>query len=782
MIQAQKQTGCATKQNQRLPLILFKNRNKVRSSPDESLTVTTFPISMTAIISAKRKRYTDVLLTGVGLLTTILLPFYIYLQNNRFFYIDDKVADYVPKLLDIARIIKSGQFPFLSTGFMNGSIYAAEFQEGIFNPLILLSSLLLDQFNNLALGACALTSYYLLIGYVGYYLLARVLGIKIVWANIFALSAVFNCFLIYWYAAAWFNPVQGAAFLPYALWASLRLANRVNWLNSCLFVICCFLTVAAGWPAIVLMMFLFLVLVLADLLFVQRAYAKFFQNLIIYIGAGLICTLPVLPLVLSSEMFTRVSQIKNGKNFLIGSIKGLIMFSFPYFKEFIRTWGGYQKLAFSTYYVAWFPVCLLVFLRYNTISLKKERVWLLLFLTLLSALMVLGPEKIGPIRFPIRMLHYYHIFGLLLVLLLSQRYGMVFNQQRSILLLSLLFLQCVLSLQVAPEQYRTILLFFFLVVILNGIFYQYLKKENGFEKTAPFVFLASIFLFLVIYGLDTMGRGKDWNVPSHRLQYQSLSKGGGFILFNGNYLSSQKKHHEYRPATTGLIWNDKMVNGYSPLGNRLIRSKFPIQDHGLVSTRKMRDKGKEFFKIDPQTGLELLELMRVNQIISFKGAWGRNVQEAATDRWKMQVKKHTVVFDHEPYPYPGHISWLDEHVKIEEVLNITERSEEYTVSNLGESAATITFARIWWPGYSATLDEQELPVKQYQNFLLAVTIPPNTSGKLELKFTPPGFGLWQILALVGGAILCVVNVPISFSRRNNKKGHHLPLNANGARK
>jgi hypothetical protein len=706
----------------------------------------------------KKKYIIEISSTVIGVLLTGLTPLYIYIQNNRFFYIDDKVADYLPKLLDIARILKSGEFPFISTSFMNGSVYVAEFQEGIFNPFILLSSLLLDQFDNLALGASVLTSYYLIIGYLGYYLLARAYGLRTIWANTYALAIVLNCFFIYWYTSAWFNPVQGTVFLPYALWAAQKNSRHLTIRNSLLFVVACFLTVSAGWPATVIIMFLFLLLILLDLLFIKKDIVVFGRILVVFIATGLVCTLPILPLILSNEMFTRMSAINNNSNFLAGSLKGILMFSFPWFKDFIRSWVGYSKLAFNTYYAGWFTLSLLVCLNYRQINIRTHGLWVLMFMTIFCGMLILGPEHLGPLRFPIRMVHYYHIFLLLSVLVVAQNYSLIVTRKRIILLLVLLGIQGILSLQVSPEQYKYILLSLVVLLVFNSIFLFVLRKNGGFERSAFGVLVGSSLIFIGIYSVDTIGRGVDWNVPSFRNDFSSLNKDNGYILYNGVYLPSQKHHKEFRPATTGLIWKDRMINGYSPLGNKLLRSRIKITDHGLVSTRAMKNKGKELFMVDKGTGLELLELMKVSRIISFKGEWAQQIEEAASDKWSKQEKQHTYIFDHTSYIYPGHISWMDDSLTVTSVLELKERGEKYRVTNSKNDPSDIVFARIWWPGYNAIFDGKVLEVKKHAGFLITVSIPAASSGVLKLQFTPPGFQLWLYLAVIGILLIIVMNL------------------------
>jgi hypothetical protein len=709
----------------------------------------------------------DSLIFLTSFVSVVIIPLYIYKLNNRFFYIDDKVSEYIPKLLDIASILKEGEFPFLSTNFMNGSVYAAEYAEGIFNPIILLSSLLLDSFDNLAFGACILTTLFLLIGFYGFYLLAVEIGIRKSWASIFALSATFNCFYIYWCASSWFNPVNSTAFLPYALYSAIALKRKVSFRSTFFFITSCYLVASAGWPLTLIILFLFLALQLIDILFVKKDVQMFICNMGIYCATGLICTLPLLPLFLSNDMFTRNSALGiNNANFCVGSLKGLLMFSFPAFQDIMHTWGGYSKLQFSNYYTGWFALPLIAYLNYSSTKIRENQVWILVVLTIICGVAVMGPELIGPIRFPIRFIHYYHIFGILLLLILFERSGLVFTKNRTGIFLFIFLFQIIFALQVNPENVKIILIYSFILLSLS--FLLLLLFAEGREYIGDVLALTvTIGIFFAIYGLNHHGRGTDWNTPEKRSNYSSLSSSNGYILFNGGYLSSKDQHKEYRPATMGLIWNDKIVNGYSPLGNRFFREKIAIEDHGNIQTKWMKKRGKEFFEIDEGTGMELVELMKVNKIISFKGSLGTDLKQAASDKWVMKEKAYTFVFEHNPYTLPGRLSWIDPNIEVKTDISFQHAREEYVLENSGPKSGRVVFARLWWPGYRAFWGEKELEVQRYSGFLLSVLIPANSKDVLKLLFVPPGFVL-SITFAVAGTVIALLFV--LYARKQHTRG------------
>ncbi len=76
------------------------------------------------------------------------------------------------------------------------------------------------------------------------------------------------------------------------------------------------------------------------------------------------------------------------------------------------------------------------------------------------------------------------------------------------------------------------------------------------------------------------------------------------------------------------------------------------------------------------------------------------------------------------------------------------RHEHVDVSATGEGGSVV-FAMLGWPGWTATFDGHSVPVGRNYAGLLTVTLPPNSSGHLELTFEPPGLRVGGAAALVG---------------------------------
>ena len=70
---------------------------------------------------------------------------------------------------------------------------------------------------------------------------------------------------------------------------------------------------------------------------------------------------------------------------------------------------------------------------------------------------------------------------------------------------------------------------------------------------------------------------------------------------------------------------------------------------------------------------------------------------------------------------------------------------------------TIIFARLWWPGYTARINGQPVPVIPHDNLLVRVDVPETFAGSAEiaLSFRPLSRGVRPYLIPLGVALLLV---------------------------
>jgi uncharacterized membrane protein YfhO len=80
----------------------------------------------------------------------------------------------------------------------------------------------------------------------------------------------------------------------------------------------------------------------------------------------------------------------------------------------------------------------------------------------------------------------------------------------------------------------------------------------------------------------------------------------------------------------------------------------------------------------------------------------------------------------------------------------------------------LVFARLAWPGYTAEIDGQTIPVTTTSSGLIQIDIPEGTSGELHLSWTPPGLWIGVGTALAGIAVW--IGLVVIARRRHARDG------------
>ncbi|MGY1746381.1 hypothetical protein [Blastococcus sp. SYSU D00695] len=718
----------------------------------------------------------------------------LFLRNHRFAYIDDRQADGVAKLVDMGRVLESGEWPWLSTQLVNSGGYAVEYQNGVFNPVNLAFGVLMGHLDDAALGSYLQLLFHLAVLAAAAAWLGRSLGLTTPWAVAFAVSVGLGPYTLFW-SGAWYQVVVSFSWLVLAVAAAVAFHLGGRRRHGWSLLVATYLCNQSGWPLALVALGLFVVVLVAARLLTRADRGRTAWLAAWYGGGVLTSLIGLYPLLVSFRFASRSSSVSNGTNANVAPLEGLLHAADPAYHGWFVNFDGYGLQDLPHFYVAWFVLPVLVFWRPGP-GLRQPHVRALLVtaagMLAVTALAALGPERVLVFRFPTRFLQYSGLFLLMVVALLVGHGRFSLSRRRVAVLAGLIGVQVLTAVQADPAGVVRVVglnagvaalcLAMLVPLVADPARRPRLPRRLPAARASGCAVAAGTVLVMVVLAWQNpIGRGSDWGFPHDLTTVETLSQRDYTLWFGGyapvadaDELPSPADavagyYAEYHPSSTGLLVGDRQVNGYSPLGHRYLRAHLPIDDHGNFDAA---DGARLFTAVDPATGRSWLELLRVDQVVAPLGAYDEALRRELDASWRRaEVGRYTATYRRvEPYRLPGLVSSLAPGVAVDPEESCPRRHsrECVPVRNGGDDAGRVVFARLWFPGYSATLDGEPLDVVAHDGTLVAVDLPPGAEGGLVLSYRSPGFV--PLAALAVATVVGLAAVPAVQRVRRRRAG------------
>ena len=329
-------------------------------------------------------------------LVAFLSALHIFLEH-RFFYWDDVQQTFAPVFYMIGEELRLGNWPAVTTLLWQGGFLVGEGLYQLFNPIALAIFFFLPYIDEIAFGMALHATIWLMIAASGVYLLALRLGSTPRWALIAGVAYAASPYLVYWLAASWINGAIAYAALPWLLF--LLGGQGPSAAAAVGIAFTTFVIAVAGWIHAIFAVLLYgtarIFLPSKDVPMRQRV------TFAAALAAGALLAAPQLLTTLTAvDISMRPSNISNSGTH-VADLQGIVTAFWPAYvypmRWFSSEWGP------PVYYAAWFllPAALIAF-REKLTSIKNAA-WLVgpAFALLLASL---GPEQLGPSRYPMRLL------------------------------------------------------------------------------------------------------------------------------------------------------------------------------------------------------------------------------------------------------------------------------------------------------------------------------------------------------------------------------------------
>jgi hypothetical protein len=716
------------------------------NAPDRHLTG--IPAPAPILTQPHRRQLVGELTWGGGAvaltLATATIPL---LRDPGFYFTDDYQSYFLPGFLEIARLIKGGEWPFLSPRLLQGGAFLAEYQYALFNPVCILLYLVLDSFERLDRAAAfyALSHLGILAG--GLYALARVVGADRPASVLGALSGATSLWLIYWGAANWIPALVSAAWLAWAA-AALFLAYRhVAWVPAASGAV--FLMIASGWPFADLALAAGGSFALTVALWRTRNVHSAARAGLALVLGGMLAAPSLLPLAAAIPYSAREAT-QMFSHMLSTPLPAVLAVGLPLFPQ---SWLGFEGFALRAFppmqYVSWWVPLAFVHLTRGRLHGRAAVVAaaLVLFALLASA------PGVWQFRWSFRFLPYLHLACAVVGAWALSQPAHCWAPRR--VLLVVLGGALVAFLQ-APELAGAQGTVTLEVLLAAGLACRWLPRER--RAALALMGASHIGLFATLTGLaPTNDFVKEWRPPVDRAAYSAPTLGSGDVtlnLFEQELYNSPRAsdlppqvYTELPHGNTALLTGTSAMAGYSPMK--------PAGFGALCFTNigaTCVEGVARLLRPDPASGASALDLARITRVAAQPRAYAETFEAAAGPGWRRREGKAAVFFDRDPpVAFPGTISAAPTGVRFGGAQEGAQTGH-YALST--GSGGHLVWARAWYPGYEASWKGAPLVIRVVNGLFPGVTLPMGEAGELTLRYVPRG--LVPGLAVAGAAVLLLV--------------------------
>ncbi|WP_329408052.1 hypothetical protein OG563_37965 [Nocardia vinacea] len=695
-------------------------------------------------------------ITALGVVTGYAM---VLLANARHFYTDDTESQYGPMWVMLGRQLRAGHFPALVPWEWMSGNYSME-EAGLYNPPQLLVDLIAPSVDNLALYVTVVKLIFSIIAALGAYRICLVYSARPQWAAVAGVAFPLSGWFLFFDEASWATSLTGTAWMVHAWASAVRYARgRSGPIPTFVFL---YLAISVQYVFPAVESALMIVAVAVGEAIYQRRWTPSLRLLLAAVCAGLAGLETYLPGILSSPVTWRGNERILNDPFLTVPWSESLNASLPSTVPAFTGWWGYVQ-PLPMVYIAWFVIPALAFIDWRAARASaRELSGVTLFAT--AVLMwCAGPGRIGPLRWPARVLPMVALALLVLVCVLLSRYGSFAHwRQRGIaagVLIGLLFVRsfsadphdvlrhlaaaaAVAALGAAAVwlvRTRGVAIGCVLTIVsMFPIAYwqvhsapptpmSYGFPERRSEMTATFPHFDGVTLQLADRALL---RGDD----------TSLAGAYGSLSF-GNYAKNM-----------GLDY----VNAYTPIGYAAFSAILCMGWDGSTCP----DAYRRAFDTESSTGRTIVDLMKVDRVVLQRAQYPEAGNHPAPPGWKW-------------VDYPGHERYIwvlerdggpisTKNGLIADTTGVTATSAERTslTSRIRVTSANggrVVFARLAWPGYRATLDGRDIPYHMVAKTFVALDIPAGTNNsELILTWRPPGWKIGIATALAAIAGICAL--------------------------
>ncbi|TXN42538.1 hypothetical protein [Methylobacterium sp. WL7] len=694
------------------------------------------------------------LLTAALAVATAAIPL---IHEPAFYFTDDYQSYFLPGFLEIARLIKAGEWPFLTPRLFQGGALLAEYQYALFNPVTVLLYLVLDQFERLDRAAAffALVHIGLLAG--GTHALSRLVGVSRPASVLAGLTAATSGWIIYWGAITWIPGLVSTAWLSWAAAALIRAYRTPGLVPSAAGAV--YLTIASGWPFSDAALIAGVGTGLSLAFWAGRDWRACGRTALAVGLGGLLAAPSWMPLAAAIETSSRQPESLL-HDMLHAPLGVLLAMGVPVWPE---TWLGFSGLMMHagppTQYISWWvPVALVNASRARLNNPEGRSVAMLLAVTVVLALLAISPG-VSQLRWPFRFLPYVQIGFAVIAAWFATRDRWAPGPTLALI---------AIGGAVAIARDTDLLTIQIVLTALVALAAVLALRAEGTARLAVIAASHAVVFAVLTTIMPFNGQVGTWPALMERSAYRAPSLNPGdttLVLHSREYYRSPMTPEaqsalftELPHSNTPLLLGTAVVGGYSPM---------PAQGFLAICMwprgTTCPEAAERLARLNPVTGATTLDLARVVRVATEKGPRADGFAAVAGPDWTRRSGMAAELFERvaSAPALPGTLSAGPTGFQ---VIAAAEGSASGRYEIASPAGGRVVWARAWYPGYSASWNGEPLTVEIVNDFLLSTIIPAG-GGILKLHYVPAG--LLPGIAVSALAAILLAGLTVSSRRKSS---------------
>lgn len=658
------------------------------------------------------------------------------LRDPQAFFLWDRVAQYAATYHYIGEQLRSGTFPLLVPWQGTSSNLLLDAQYGLMSPIYLVQNVAYSFFSDLATGTTVLVTVFLIVLQSGVFLWVLRLSDSPRWAAVAGIAAPLTGYVFWWSAPSWHPSLVSTAFLPWLGWALAR--DKVTGWGVLTVAVSAYATFSTGWPITAVAALVIVVAACVEAVTAARL-KQALVNLVAVGGAGLLAMPTVLFTAGAIEWTMRTSSVNN-TNFLV-----------PNLADVLTTWmaSSASNMNFFGSPIDTEPTTLAVgfgLIVAPLIAWRKD-LWartgfLTVIITAATALLLTqGPSEFGPLRWPVRFLGLWQISVVVLIAAAAGALGVVVTRKRLVISAGLLAAGYFIAVSRTPSD---LVLHTASLVLAAAFVAGFAAMRRSWGPLALSAVLVGIST-LAMLGQPTSDQLPP-RIPSALSAYQNpLAPTDERVLTlfpdRLNYL--QLVEQGVYPGQNVLLSPARAGLGYTSVGQEPLQSRMCTAVQGWTCVGVFDFLGSR----EPQTGETWLDLLGINTLVVHT-SYQAPAEAILTGEWTQsgQSQDFVVLSRADDDRLVGRTTSLGAGITAAALTSQTDTEQVYQIA--ADTPSRLVVSDVYWPGYQATWNGQDLPVTPIGEALVSVEVPAG-EGELAITYRPTGTTLAMVAVALG---------------------------------